>query len=207
MLSVLVWHSRGPVAWERPVIALLRDAPLPFARPLVLLWEPLPFAFATLALAFVALDSHRVRLAASGTLGCGIATIVTEHILKPLVDRHQLHVGSAVFPSGHVTAAAAWAMFAWLVVSRPARYRVAFVLVPVLVSWATISGGDHYPADTIAGLLVGGLVVYGVVSGADQLLTAATGAFTRGTGYVPSLEVRHDHRRSAVRYGEPAAGS
>jgi membrane-associated phospholipid phosphatase len=207
VLSALVWHSRGPVAWERPIISLLRHAQLPMARPLVLLWQPLPFALATLGLAWAALETRRVRLAVSGTLGCVGATTVTEHVLKPLVDRHHLNFGSAVFPSGHVTAAAAWAMFALLVINPPARLRAAFVVVPVLVSWVTIAAGDHYPADTVAGLLVGGIVVYAVVSGADRLITRAAGLFTYRAGYVPSLEVRHGHRRGAVGYREPATRS
>jgi membrane-associated phospholipid phosphatase len=207
MLSALVWHTKGPAAWERPVISLLRHLQFPLARPLVLLWQPVPFAIVTVLLAAAALESHRVRLAVTGTLGCGVATIVTERVLKPLVDRHQAHVGSAVFPSGHVTAAAAWTMFAWLVVNPPSRLRSAFVLVPVMVCWATVAAGDHYPADTIAGLLVGGLVVYGVVNGAERLISTATAGFRNGARYVPSLEVRHDHRRGAVRYGEPVTGS
>jgi membrane-associated phospholipid phosphatase len=177
------------------------------ARPLVLLWQPLPFAIATLGLAWVALETRRARLAVAGILGCGFATTVTEHLLKPLVDRHHLNFGSAVFPSGHVTAAAAWSMFAWLVVSPPARFRVAFLLPPLMVSWATIAAGDHYPADTVAGLLVGGIVVYGVVSGADRLIAAAGGLFAGRARYVPSLEVRHGDRRGAARYGEPATRS
>jgi membrane-associated phospholipid phosphatase len=162
---------------------------------------------ATLGRAWVALETRRVRLALTGALGCVFATTVTEHVLKPLVDRHHLHAGSAVFPSGHVTAAAAWTMFAWLVVDPPARLRSVFILVPVMVSWATIAAGDHYPADTIAGLLVGGIVVYGVVRGADRLIAAGAGLLTGRAGYVPSLEVRHDHRRGAARYGEPATRS
>ena len=207
VLSALVWHSRGPAAWERPVISLLHHAQLPMARPLVLLWQPLPFALATLGLAWAALETRRVQLAVSGTLGSAAATIVTEHLLKPLVNRHQLHAGSAVFPSGHVTAAAAWTMFAWLVVDPAKQFRYVFVLVPVAVSWATIAAGDHLPADTLAGLLVGGLVVYGVVAAVDRLATFAAGLLSRRTGYVPALEVRHAHRRGAARYGEPAARS
>lgn len=207
VLSALVWHSRGPVAWERPVISLLRHAQLPMARPLVLLWQPLPFALATLGLAWAALETRRVRLAVIGTLGCVAATSVTEHVLKPLVDRHHLNFGSAVFPSGHVTAAAAWTMFALLVFDPPARLRVAFVSLPVMVSWATIAAGDHYPADTVAGLLVGGIVVYAVVTGADRVITGAARLFTYRASYVPSLEVRHGDRRGAARYREPATRS
>jgi membrane-associated phospholipid phosphatase len=172
-LSGLVWHSKGPAAWERPLISLLHHDQLPLAHAVVLLWEPLPFAVATLWLAWRALKSERMQLALSGTVGCVVAMTVTERVLKPLVGRHHLHAASPVFPSGHVTAAASCAMFAWLVIDRSSLLRPALILVPILVGWATISIGAHFPADAIAGLLVGGVVVYSVVIGADRLTTAA----------------------------------
>ncbi len=177
VLSGLVWRTRGPVGWERPFIALLRHEQLPIARPLLLLWQPLPFAIATLWLAWMALKSNRIQLAFSGTAGCVLAAILTERVLKPLVGRHHLHSGSPVFPSGHVTAAAACAMFAWLVFDPPEQLRYALVAVPVMVGYATISTGVHYPADVIAGCFVGGVVVYCIVIGADRL--AATAANRR----------------------------
>jgi membrane-associated phospholipid phosphatase len=172
VLAGLVWHSRGPADWEQPVISLLQREPLPMARSIVLLWQPLPFAAATMWIAWKALTSDRVGLAISGTVGCVVAMIVTERVLKPLVDRHHLHAGAAVFPSGHVTAAAAWAMFAWLVLDPRSRFRSALVLVPLMVGWAVISAGVHYPADAIAGLFVGGIAVYGVVIATDRMMTA-----------------------------------
>jgi membrane-associated phospholipid phosphatase len=106
-----------------------------------------------------------MQLAFAGTAGCALAMFVTEWILKPLVDRHHQHWGSAVFPSGHVTAAAAWAMFAGLVFDPPPQLRLVFAAVPVLVGWAVVSSGAHYPTDALAGLLVGGVVVYCAVAG------------------------------------------
>jgi len=171
VLAGLVWHSRGPADWEQPLISLLQREPLPMARSIVLLWQPLPFTAATMMLAYKALTSDRVGLAFSGTVGCVVAMIVTERVLKPLVGRHHLHSGAAVFPSGHVTAAAAWAMFAWLVLDGRSRFRSALVLVPLMVGWAVISAGMHYPADVIAGLFIGGIVVYGVVTATDRMTT------------------------------------
>jgi membrane-associated phospholipid phosphatase len=174
VLSGLVWHSRGPARWEQTFISLLQHEPLPMARPLVLLWQPLPFAVATVWLAGKAMQSDRVRLALSGMLGSAAAMIVTERVLKPLIGRHHLYSGSAVFPSGHVTAAAAWAMFAWLVIDPRSRFRSALPLVPIVAAWAVVSTGVHYPADAIAGGLIGGLIVYGVVVIADQLTAVMT---------------------------------
>ena len=172
VLSVLVWHAHGPASWERPFIFFLRHHELPLARPLVLLWQPEPFAVATSALVWVALKSGRAQLATAGGAGCVVAMIVTEHVLKPLVGRHDVYGTAPMFPSGHVTAAAAWAMFAWLVVSPRAPLRAGLTVVPVLVGWAVVSEGLHYPTDAVAGLLVGGTVVYAVVAGAAQLTNA-----------------------------------
>jgi membrane-associated phospholipid phosphatase len=175
VLSILVWHARGPVGWERPFIALLRHEQLPMARPLVAIFEPIPFAIAVLALAWTAAKSRRIQLAFAGTAGCALAMFVTEWILKPLVDRHHQHWGSAVFPSGHVTAAAAWATFASLVFDPPPQLRLAFAAVPVLVGWAVVASGAHYPTDAIAGLLVGGAVVYCAVAGAARASATTPG--------------------------------
>ena len=173
VLGVVVWHSRGPEIWERPFIALLRHERPPMARPLLLLWQPLPLTLATLWLAQRAAKTRRALLACSGTFGCALAIGLTELFLKPLVGRHHFHAGSALFPSGHVAAAAAWAMFAWLVMDPRSQLRSALGAVPILVGWAAIATGAHYPADAIAGLFVGGVVVYCTVFAADRLAIAA----------------------------------
>jgi membrane-associated phospholipid phosphatase len=194
VLTVQVWHSRAAVGWERPVISLLSQMRPPFARPIVLLWEPLPFAVLTLWLGWVALRSHKVQLAISGTVGCAVASVFTERLLKPLIDRHVAHAGSALFPSGHVTAAAAWSMFAFLLIDPRVRGRFALLLVPGLVAWTVVSEGLHLPADAVAGLLVGGLVVYGVVFAADHVRSHATALIQRSrastirTRSTPSFE-------------------
>jgi membrane-associated phospholipid phosphatase len=170
VLSALVWHTRGAASWELPLIAALRHARLPMSEPILLMWQPVPFAIATTALGWIALQSHRSHLAISGVVGCAAASVVTERVLKPLIGRHVAHSGAAIFPSGHVTAAAAWAMFAWLVIGERSRLRSALLLIPMAVAWIVVSEGLHLPADAIAGLLVGGLVVYGVVFGVDVIL-------------------------------------
>jgi membrane-associated phospholipid phosphatase len=172
VLTELVWHTRGPLGWERPIIVLLRHEQLPMDRPLILLWQPLPFAAMTVGLAWAAWKSNRVQLALSGALGCAAAVILTERVLKPLVARHSHQAGSAVFPSGHVTGAAATAMFAWFVIDERVRIRSALILVPTAVAWAVVSERLHFPTDAVAGMLVGGLAVYGVVVGAERLSDA-----------------------------------
>jgi membrane-associated phospholipid phosphatase len=143
------------------------------ARALVLLWQPAPFAIGTVALALIALLSGRPRLALAGPISCVVALGLTEVVLKPLVARHHLQRISPVFPSGHVTAAAAWAMFAWLVFERFAVLRSVLVFVPVLVGWAVVSFGYHYPADAVVGLLVGGVVVHTIAAGVERVRPVA----------------------------------
>ena len=176
VLGALVWRSHGPELWERPVIALLRHERPPMARPLLLMWEPVPFALAVLWLARRAAKTQRTLLAYSGTIGCALAIGLTELVLKPLVGRQHVHAASALFPSGHVAAAAAWAMFAWLVMDPRSQLRSVLGAVPVVVGWAAIATRAHYPADVIAGLFVGGVVVYCTVLVADRLAATATSA-------------------------------
>ena len=194
----MVWHTRGPVGWERPIISLLRRGRLPIERPLVLLWEPLPFALATAMLTWAALGRRRVQLAISGIAGCAAAMVVTERVLKPLLDRHLAHSGAPVFPSGHVTAAAAWAMFAWLLADERSQIRSALVLVPLVAAWAVVSEGDHLPADAVVGLLVGGLVVYGVVVGTDRLVTSMSTRLSRRAATAFIERAPADDRVSAL---------
>ena len=171
LLTALVWHSQGLAGWERPIVSMLRRERLPFARPFLLVWEPLPFAVVTASLGWMALRSRRPQLAVSGSVGCIAAVVMTERFLKPLVGRDGFRSGVPVFPSGHITAAAAAAMFAWLVLDQHERIRSAVVLVPIAASWAAVSQRVHFPADAIAGVIVGGLVVYGVVVAAERLTT------------------------------------
>jgi len=158
LLAVLAWHTTGPLAWERPLIHFTVRHPLPGARLVILAFEPIPFVIVTAALAWMAWTSGRVRLAIAGAAGSIAALAINEDVLKPMVARHHPFGGSPVFPSGHVTAAAACAMFAWFVFDRR-PWRWCLAAVPVLAAWAVVSMRVHYPADAIGGLIVGASVV------------------------------------------------
>ncbi len=190
-LAALVWHARGETAWERPISALLRRDGLPLERLLVVWWQPVPFALLTLALAAAGARSGRVRLAVSGATGCFAAAISAELVLKPLVGRHRVHAGFAMFPSGHVTAAAACATFAWLLLGRSSPIRWVVVLVPALVAWAVVSERLHYPADAAAGMLLGVVVVHGIVrcAGLQRAGLPARPAAPAGVVVLPDDEV------------------
>lgn len=68
-------------------------------------------------------------------------------MLKPL-DRHS-------FPSGHAMTAAA--AFLPLSVALPPLAPGAFAAV-VLIGWARMAAGHHYPSDVLAGALMGGII-------------------------------------------------
>jgi membrane-associated phospholipid phosphatase len=158
LLALLTWHARGAMPWERPLMAELIHHPLPGSRLVVFAFEPAAFVLITAGLAWIAWTSGRLRLAVAGAAGSVAAIVLTEYLLKPLIDRHHRVGGAGVFPSGHVTAAAACAMFAWFVFNRW-RGRALFVAVPLVASWVVVSLRMHYPADAIGGVIVGGTVV------------------------------------------------
>ena len=155
VLTIFMWHSTRPMRWERPIIRAADWMPLPFRDFWIAVFQPVPFALTTVALGAVAAARGRHRLALTGVAGCLGAVVAAQVVFKPLVDRirthvegddhHLVHVGSQMFPSTHVTAAAAWAMFAILIfgqrtrlaglaVRTPARRRVLGPLTAIALS-------------------------------------------------------------------------
>jgi len=64
-------------------------------------------------------------------------------------------------PSGHV--ANAMAVFGYLAISLRRRWLTIFTVVFVgLMAWSRMYAGVHYPQDVIAGLVIGGLIVFAV---------------------------------------------
>jgi membrane-associated phospholipid phosphatase len=174
LLALAVRHSGTPTSWEQPVLGASERIPFPIRDFLSALFEPIAFALVTIALAFAAAARGRTRLVVPGLGGCLAAVMTTELVLKPIVDRirthhiglhgHVANIGGPMFPSAHVTAAAAWATFAWLIVDQRSRLKPFIVAVPLLVGWAVMSRHMHYPADVLGGLIVGPAVVYCTVS-------------------------------------------
>jgi len=87
LLGLMVRHTTGPTWWEHPIVDTARRFPIPFRDHLIELFEPIPFAFASIALAFAAAARGHKRLAIPGLGGCLAAVIATELLLKPLFDR------------------------------------------------------------------------------------------------------------------------
>ena len=171
VLSAFMWHSSRLLHWERPILTAADRLPVPFRGFWISIFEPFPFLLTTTALACVAAARGRTRLAVCGFAGCLGAALTSELIFKPLVDRrrthdlgtslpHLVHVGTAMFPSAHVTASAAWATFAWLILGRRSRIAPLLVLLPLFVGCSVLSRQLHYPADVIGGVLLGASVTY-----------------------------------------------
>ena len=127
-------------------------------------------ALLTAALAVACLAARRVAGALLAVGGVGLASVLTESVLKPLV--HRTITGYLSYPSGHTTGvfALATALAVVLLAPRGGRprpaVRVAVVAAAVLigsaVGLAMVGQTYHYFTDTIAGAAVGAGVVIGV---------------------------------------------
>jgi membrane-associated phospholipid phosphatase len=170
VLTIFMWHSTRPMRWERPIIRAAAWMPLPSRDFWIAVFQPVPFALTTVALGAVAAVRGRHRLALTGIAGCLGAVVAAQVVFKPLVDRirthvagddhHLVRVGSRLFPSTHVTAAAAWAMFAILIFGQRTRLTRLLFALPLVVGCAVLSLELHYPADVVGGFLLGSTFVY-----------------------------------------------
>ena len=123
-----------------------------------------------LGLVLLALRPTR-RLGAGVLLALALGALVTNVVLKPLVERarpyadetwllHQwwLEAGAMIesdasFPSGHTTAAMAATAALFVLLKRPWRWWLW--LFPVLMGLSRLYLVVHYPTDVLAGALVG----------------------------------------------------
>ena len=109
-----------------------------------------------------------------------VATITVDFVIKPLVDRHRPFASipavavlekrphDASFPSGH--AGSAFAAATVLARALPA-WQAAWWILAALIAYSRIYVGVHYPADVIAGALIGAL--------SAAVVLAASAALTR----------------------------
>lgn len=134
------------------------------------------FYLAVLALVFWALDRTlglRLMVAVIG------ASALTE-ILKALFQTPRPHLAypdqvvplvtqeGFGMPSGHVLiAVAGFGYLAYLLKNRVVTWLVALYIV--LMGWARMYAGVHYPQDVIGGLLFGGLLLWAIISFSDRV--------------------------------------
>jgi membrane-associated phospholipid phosphatase len=164
--TVMRWATSPSVAEGFGLIPSSRS--LAVFTELATLGSLLPALFMLAALATVA-AFHRDRLALTlCVLGPAAAVLLAVMVAKPLVDR--VREGALMFPSGHVTVAAAVAAVACVVAYRsygPRRLLVAgpvAALLPIAVSLGVVRMNWHYPTDTLGGLMLGTGVVLAVAA-------------------------------------------
>ena len=118
---------------------------------------------------------RRFRGALLVIIAVPVAAVVTDRILKPLVDR--TFYGNLTYPSGHTTAAVTMAVAAVLVLTGPGRPALPaaarwllcaalLALIPV-VSVSLVIIHYHYFTDTVGGAGVGAAVALGTALGLD----------------------------------------
>jgi undecaprenyl-diphosphatase len=195
VLAAVMWHSARPTRWEKPIIHAVDRLPIPVRGFWISAFQPSWFALIAIALAAVVAFTGRRRLAVSGLAGCLGAVIAAELVFKPLVDRVRTHevgrhhriiqVGTEMFPSAHVTAAAALATFVWLILDRRLGLAPLLVALPFVVSCATISLQLHYPADVIGGFLLGSAFVWCTVAAVNHIAPTAPTDRDRAGAYDP----------------------
>jgi membrane-associated phospholipid phosphatase len=177
-LSALAWHATAPMRWELRFISLARRIPPPGALSWERAFQAKPFAVITIVLVLIALVERRPVLALAGAAGCFLSVFTAEYVLKPIINsRQQVHhyrwwhptIGPLTFPSGHVTAAAAVATFAWLILYPRTKLAVVVFAVPAIVAWAMISLDLHSPLDALGGVVLGPLVVFASVAYASWI--------------------------------------
>ena len=125
---------------------------------------PVVLAIATIAVMMLVL--RRMRAVALAVLAPPFAILLTDHVLKPLIDRAPF--GVYTYPSGHTTAAFAVATVIVVLVldetnagPRALRWTAAFAAVALacFVALGLVAAGYHYLTDTIGGAGVGVAVV------------------------------------------------
>jgi membrane-associated phospholipid phosphatase len=126
---------------------------------------------------------HGRRAAASGVASLGVTSAVVNLALKPLgrrrrpdrigaavpVTRHVVMPASTSFPSGH--SASAFAFASGVGASLPVA-AVPLRAVATLVAYSRVHTGVHYPADVVAGSVLGGAVAPIVVAALTRHLEA-----------------------------------
>ncbi|ACU54190.1 phosphoesterase PA-phosphatase related [Acidimicrobium ferrooxidans DSM 10331] len=120
-----------------------------------------------------------VLWAAGGTV---LAWVIAHYVLKPLVGERRPYVtlhhvevllarsGGYSFPSGHATVAGAVIVGLWLARDRLMAWIAT--IAGLLLAFGRVYVGVHYPGDVLAGLVLGGVVVWVGWRPAVGLLTA-----------------------------------
>jgi undecaprenyl-diphosphatase len=129
-----------------------------FANAIDFCGEPVGSAILIVLFVGGSLLAGRSRTAVLTLVGCGVTVALTS-VLKPLTGR-TIHGSFLSYPSGHTAFATALALIGAFVLVDRLRLGRAFAVALVLgialvcgllMAWAEVGLGAHYPTDTIGG--------------------------------------------------------
>jgi undecaprenyl-diphosphatase len=174
-LAVLVHGDRSGTRFDDRLYAGIIDHFSTGAlNALLHLTDPITMAAAVAALAVAAALRRRWRLCAVTVAAPLLALLLTEGVLKPLVDR--THEGMLAYPSGHESAPACLATIVTLLLLRtgwPAIVKTAVLAVLVaylvLCSIALVGAFLHYVTDTVGAVCLSVACVLGSALVADSV--------------------------------------
>jgi len=166
LLAVLVHHQDGAGFMDRKIDHLLHRSigrHHGLLEPLARLGDQLPVTLMAVALVVACLLVRRWNGAVLVAVGTSAAIVVTEYLLKPLVDRTL--GGGESFPSGHATGMFAVATAFSVLIAAPPRLTLATwqrrvlavcaFLFAASVPVAMVGLNHHYFTDIVAGAAVG----------------------------------------------------
>ncbi|MFD9892253.1 phosphatase PAP2 family protein [Amycolatopsis sp. NPDC059027] len=137
--------------------------------------EPLGSPLLVAAVAGMCLWRRRMRLAVVTIAGV-VVTVGVTSVLKPVVGR-MIHGHYLSFPSGHTAFATALAVVvALLFAERLSRVAAVSLLLglgliaALLMGWAQVALGAHYPTDALGGFFAALAVMLAVAWCVDRLL-------------------------------------
>lgn len=136
--------------------------------------------FAATLVAVLAIQKNKelaLKILLTWLIGAGIAqglkNTVYAHRLRPvewfkqknlplaIPDGHEPHRTHS-FPSGHTTTAfGIWGMMAFY--THRKRYALAFAFLAILAAWSRIALFQHFPADVVAGGLIGTCSIFAAI--------------------------------------------
>ena len=170
VVALAVAHGHTPDLVEKPVIDWLAPNPTGgWARVTTLLGKPAIGTALVAALIFGGLRGA-VRWVVVYAALAGVAFLLGEHVVKPLVDR--TYYDEVTFPSGNVTAVCATTLALWLALwpalGRTARRVTATIGVAwvLMMSLAVVGAEWHTPLDDVGSVLLS----VGVVAGGATML-------------------------------------
>jgi len=183
-------HDAGPTAFDvwalRHSVSAIGSGD---ASALLHFSEPAVSLSVIVVVAALAAVARRWRLVVLAAIGPALAVVLTEYVLKPVIDRYLVQPGvplavlraaySGAFPSGHETGVASAAVLTLVAVGQ-LRVGVAAraAIAAVLAAWAGVAALGlirnffHYATDTVGALGVSVAVVLGGAWAIDAAVPA-----------------------------------